>query len=205
MTDFEFDCLERKRLARNARYRKIGSKSKRCPMSTDYMTPKQWKERCGKIMSIKMNEPADWMAFKQVSPAIQREYLLSLIEEYRASATDLAKMFGVCPATLKRHLVEAGVDIPFTKGRSMTKEMRAGWEKFLAGNHEEPSESTEEPAETIQEEPNPEIPRPSPMVMSGFTLYFEGEIDPFAIANSLLGIIGSGANGCVTLTYTKNT
>lgn len=40
MNDFEFDCLQKKRLAQQAKYRKRGSKSKKCPMSTDHMTKK---------------------------------------------------------------------------------------------------------------------------------------------------------------------
>lgn len=42
MNDFDFDCLQKKRLAQQAKYRKRGSKSKKCTMSTDYMTTKQW-------------------------------------------------------------------------------------------------------------------------------------------------------------------
>ena len=57
MNDFEFDCLQKKRLAQQAKYRKRGSKSKKCPMSTDHMTKKQWIERCGKIVTIKMDSP----------------------------------------------------------------------------------------------------------------------------------------------------
>lgn len=47
MNDFEFDCLQKKRLAQQAKYRKRGSKSKKCPMSTDHMTKKQWIEKDG--------------------------------------------------------------------------------------------------------------------------------------------------------------
>ena len=44
MSDFEYDCWQRKRIAQQAKYRKCGSKSKKCSMSTDHMTQKQWKE-----------------------------------------------------------------------------------------------------------------------------------------------------------------
>ena len=35
MSDFEYDCWQRKRIAQQAKYRKCGSKSKKCSMSTD--------------------------------------------------------------------------------------------------------------------------------------------------------------------------
>lgn len=63
LTELEYDCLERKRLARQARYRKRGSKSKKCPMSTDYMTQKEWKERNGEVITMNLNRPVSWSVF----------------------------------------------------------------------------------------------------------------------------------------------
>lgn len=82
MNDFEFDCLQKKRLAQQAKYRKRGSKSKKCPMSTDHMTKKQWIERCGKIVTIKMDSPVSWASFKELSKQTQEEYLKNLMEKY---------------------------------------------------------------------------------------------------------------------------
>lgn len=55
MNDFDYDCLQKKRLARQARYRKCGSKSRKCPLPTDNMTQEEWKERCGEVLTIKLN------------------------------------------------------------------------------------------------------------------------------------------------------
>lgn len=51
MNDFDYEVMQRKRLARQAFHRKSGSKSKKCPMSTDHMTRKQWLERCGESVT----------------------------------------------------------------------------------------------------------------------------------------------------------
>ena len=79
MNDFEFDCMQKKRLAHQAKYRKRGSKSKKCPMSTDHMTAKQWKERCGKIVTVKMDSPVSWASFKELSKSTQEEYIKNLM------------------------------------------------------------------------------------------------------------------------------
>ena len=47
MNDFEFDCLQKKRLAQQAKYRKRGSKSKKCPMSTDLSPSRQNRQEKG--------------------------------------------------------------------------------------------------------------------------------------------------------------
>ena len=87
MNDFEFDCLQKKRLARQAKYRKRGNKSRKCPMSTDHMTNKQWIERCGKIVSIKMDSPITWASFKELSKQTQEDYIKSLMEKYEFEIT----------------------------------------------------------------------------------------------------------------------
>lgn len=45
MNDFDYEVLQKKRLARQAFHKKGESKSRKCPMSTDRMTRKQWIEK----------------------------------------------------------------------------------------------------------------------------------------------------------------
>lgn len=40
MTDFDYDVKQRRELARAAKYRKRGSKSKKCTLPSDYLTQK---------------------------------------------------------------------------------------------------------------------------------------------------------------------
>ena len=95
MTDFAYDCLQKKRLARQALHKKNGSKSRRCPMSTDHMTEKQWKERNGKVVSVSFDKPTSWDNFRELSKGAQEEYLRGLLATYGANATNLAEMFDV--------------------------------------------------------------------------------------------------------------
>lgn len=128
MNDFEFDCLQKKRLAQQAKYRKRGSKSKKCPMSTDHMTKKQWIERCGKIVTIKMDSPVSWASFKELSKQTQEEYLKNLMEKYHINASSLAEMFHITPITVRRHIATQGLAVSFPVGHSMNAEDRRAWE-----------------------------------------------------------------------------
>lgn len=142
MTDFEYDCLQKKRLARQAFHRKNGSKSRRCPMSTDHMTEKQWTERNGKVVSVSFNKPISWDYFKELSKGTQEEYLRYLSATYRANTANLAEMFDVSASTIRRHIQSAGLDIKFHVGRSMNGEQREEWERFIGGDQNDPVDRT---------------------------------------------------------------
>ena len=193
MNDFEFDCLQKKRLAQQAKYRKRGSKSKKCPMSTDHMTKKQWIERCGKIVTIKMDSPVSWASFKELSKQTQEEYLKNLMEKYHINASSLAEMFHITPITVRRHIATQGLAVSFPVGHSMNAEDRRAWEPFLSGDAVEQSENevSAENEETCDEEP---------MSMCSFSLRFSGKIDVSMISNSLIRILGDHSVGEIEVT-----
>ena len=193
MNDFEFDCLQKKRLAQQAKYRKRGSKSKKCPMSTDHMTKKQWIERCGKIVTIKMDSPVSWASFKELSKQTQEEYLKNLMEKYHINASSIAEMFHITPITVRRHIATQGLAVSFPVGHSMNAEDRRAWELFLSGDAVEQSENevSAENEETCDEEP---------MSMCSFSLRFSGKIDVSMISNSLIRILGDHSVGEIEVT-----
>ena len=193
MNDFEFDCLQKKRLAQQAKYRKRGSKSKKCPMSTDHMTKKQWIERRGKIVTIKMDSPVSWASFKELSKQTQEEYLKNLMEKYHINASSLAEMFHITPITVRRHIATQGLAVSFPVGHSMNAEDRRAWELFLSGDAVEQSEN-----EVSLE--NEEMCDEEPMSMCSFSLRFSGKIDVSMISNSLVRILGDHSVGEIEVT-----
>lgn len=196
MTDFEYDCLQKKRLARQALHRKNGSKSRRCPMSTDHMTEKQWKERNGKIVSVNFDRPTSWDNFRELSKGAQEEYLRNLSATYGANATNLAEMFDVSVSTIRRHIQSTGLDIKFQVGHSMNGEQRAAWEMFLGGTAPQP---IPQPAPAPQQDSLPEIHVDTSMRMNKFSMSFSGDINVDMIANSLKHILGGNATGQVEI------
>lgn len=193
MNDFEFDCLQKKRLAQQAKYRKRGSNSKKCPMSTDHMTKKQWIERCGKIVTIKMDSPVSWASFKELSKQTQEEYLKNLMGKYHINASSLAEMFHITPITVRRHIATQGLAVSFPVGHSMNAEDRRAWELFL-------SENTVEQSQTDVSAGNEEMCDEEPMSMCSFSLRFSGKIDVSMISNSLIRILGDHSVGEIEVT-----
>lgn len=199
MNDFDYENYLKKRLARQASHRKCGSKSKRCPMSTDHMTRKQWEERNGKIVSVSFDKPTTWANFKELSRSVQEEYLRHLAETYNANATNLAEMFGMSVATVRRHIQTADLDIKFRVGHSMNAEQRDAWERFLhsAQDYIMVGDMKEEDKAVLAEAmgANTIEPASAPMKMSEFSLCFIGPINVEMVANSLKRILGDNANG----------
>ncbi len=208
MNDFDYDCLLKKRLARQASHRKRGGRSRRCPMSTDYMTEKQWKERNGKIVSVQFSQPTSWENFKELPKDIQEEYLKHLSETYGANIANLSEMFDVSPSTIRRYLRGAELNIKFRAGRSMNASQREVWEKFLHtelytgtsfvecnkfscdSEHGQIKSQNDTPVET------------SPMQMEKFSLCFSGHFDIDMVANSLRRMIHKNSVGKIEIVCT---
>jgi len=188
MNDFDYEVLLRKHLARQASHRKRGSKSKKCPMSTDHMTRKQWEERCGEIMTYQIGKPMKWDEFKQMPQNIQREYLQNLIHQYSTTAVDLARMFGITPQTVIRFCSNPEMGIEFSRGKRMSREERDNFEKFVSGN-----DSAITDTEASLDKPPVVLGVSRNMNMTEFSLCFEGVFNPEMVMNSIIAMLNSDA------------
>lgn len=192
MNDFDYDIMQMKRLAHQARHRKGGSKSKKCPMSTDRMTRKQWEKRCGEVATYQMMTPLAWAEFKDYPANIKREYINGLIQRFSVTATDLAAMFGVTSATVLKVCGEEDVGITFHRGKRMNAEQRMKFDEFL------------ESGETNEESPAPDVDvlgqndvhsdTDADMSMSAFSLRFDGKFDREMVYNSMAFMLPLGTN-----------
>ena len=97
MNDFDYDALQKKRIAAGARHMKRGSRSKRCSLPSDNLTPAQLKRRNGPVSTYKLDEPMRWDDFKAMPADLQKQYLTNLVETYGATNEMLGDMFYVHP------------------------------------------------------------------------------------------------------------
>lgn len=198
MSDFEFDCMKKKQLAGQAKYRKRGSKSKKCSLPSDGLTNKQWKERCGPVISYNPNKPMEWEDFKKLPTYIQAEYITNLQHKFGVTAVDLGKMFGVHPLTVRKHADANNLGVEFPRGHAMSAAKKAEWDKFVCPEQDESAFLDDECEEWPVEETVGDMPapaQPEAMKMKNFSLRFSGNIDVNMIANSLKWILGESPNG----------
>lgn len=211
MTDFEYDAWQKKIVARGARHRKVGSKSKICSLSTDYMSHKQWAAKNGAIITYNLNKPMKWEEFKSIPSDAQKEYLSKLISEYHATSTSIRDMFGISAPTFRKYITDHEIPVSFSCGSRMDDAEKERWIKFCSG--EETGEDTEETCQDFGQETSEDIfddkfdsqtmtdgsSERIGMIMKHFMLCFDGRLDPDMIANSLRSILGKGTFGRIDI------
>lgn len=133
MNPFDYDCMLKKRTARGAYHRKGGSKSKKCTLPSDYLTPKQLRELNGKVNTYYMNKPMDWKTFKSASQQIQVEYIDHLVSEYGVGKAGIAKMFGVSRTLVDQYFKSLPLKSQFKRGSHQTPEQKTLWAAFVGG------------------------------------------------------------------------
>ena len=205
MTEFDYDVMQRKRLARQAQYKKNGPKSRKCTLPHDHLTPAQLRKKNGEVICFNMNKPIrSWKEFRGLSRESAVEYIQKLGDQYRPSVGDLSRMFGCSYNAVKSYLT--GIGAPLQSGR-MPVEFRAAWDEFLKDPEEvapEEAEPEEAPVEAVTEE-EPEEAKTTvsepPMHMKEFSIEFSGNISYAGIVNSLRCILGDAPSGSVKVTF----
>ena len=112
VNDFDFDVMQKKNIARGAYHRKGGSKSKKCSLPSDLLTPAQKRALNGPVTTVKLGQPMSWEAYKSLSDTLKKEYLEDLIASYQVNGAEIGRMLGVSVATMSRELRGIGVS-PF--------------------------------------------------------------------------------------------
>ena len=135
MHDFDYDVMQKKRIACGASHMKRGSKSKKCTLLSDYLTAAQKRRLNGPVITYKLDEPMNWESFKAMPEDLQKKYILNLQETYQANNDMLGKMFGVTGASVCKMRHALGVS---AMGQSkMTRDevavRDAKWDAFCNG------------------------------------------------------------------------
>lgn len=202
MDDFTYDIIQKKRIAGGARHRKCGSKSRKCSMSSDRMTQKQWRERCGDVVSYQLGIPIEWNQFKLLPHDIQKIYLDGLMEKFHPTASDLSKVFGAT-ATTVTHYLRREFDMRFSPGKQMPKDRVADFKRFLSGQSEdiddeelspEALQASDVPVVVPYEKPNFTQIRSTDLSIIEFSLSFSGSFDAKNIHNSIASIVPDGTD-----------
>lgn len=134
MTDFDYENMQKKRTAQGAFHKKGGSKSKRCTMPSDYLTPAQKKKLNGPTHELNLNQPLTWAEYKCIpTDSLKKTYLSNLMNTYKPSAQMLHRMFGCAATTVTAELRRQGLPVGKKGTKKPTKEQQAMWEAFCNG------------------------------------------------------------------------
>ena len=133
MNDFDYDAMQKKRIARGASHMKRGSK--KCTLPSDYLTAAQKRRLNGPVSTYKLDEPMSWESFKAMPEDLQKKYILNLQETYQANNDMLGKMFGVSGVSVcrMRHALGVGAMGQNKMTRDEVTVRDAKWDAFCNG------------------------------------------------------------------------
>lgn len=131
MNDFDYDVMQKKRIAASARRRVCGSKSRYVGLPSDHLTPAQIKKRSGPCMSYQLNMPMDWATFKSMPKDLQQSYLDGLSSRFGVTAATIGKeLFGLSHTGMSNHIRKNGLQLP--GGSKLSNAEREIWENWLS-------------------------------------------------------------------------
>lgn len=112
MNDFDYDCMQKKRVARGA-FAHINRKCGGCSLPSDTLTEKQRKEKNGEVKSYNITRPMPWHEFKAMPEDLKREFFRNM-QSFGGTAKWLAEEMNACDATIRREAELVGA--PFRRG-----------------------------------------------------------------------------------------
>ena len=133
MHDFDYDAMQKKRIARGASHMKHNRKG--CSLPSDYLTAAQKRRLNGPVSTYKLDEPMNWESFKAMPEDLQKKYILNLQETYQANNDMLGKMFGVTGVSVckMRHALGIGAMGQSKMTRDEVAIRDAKWDAFCNG------------------------------------------------------------------------
>ena len=193
MHDFDFDIMEKKRIAQGARARKCGSRSRKCTLPSDYLTAAQKKGLNGKVSTYNLSGPMTYSKFRVMPDDLQKEYLLKLRNEMGASLTAIGEMMQCSPETVRQTLIRHGLS---TKLSRMSFECNLRWNTWLKGeqlNNDRAEAPAPAPSEAPVSEDKP-VPTPyMPCALNSCDMQLRGTKDEIlATLGTLLSCMGDG-------------
>ena len=112
MTDFDFDCAQKKRIARGAFNRKGTANRKGCRLPHENLTKKELNKLNGECKTLKLKSKLTWDEFKDLSKEMQEEYLNYLIDHFEVGLTCIGMtLFGLGKTGLTNYCVNHNLNV----------------------------------------------------------------------------------------------
>lgn len=115
MHDFDYDVMQKKRIASGAVHRKRGSKSKKCTLPSDFLSKKELKAMNGEVKTYNIHERMDWRTFKSLPEDVAKAHINWLVETFGCNAGAMAECFGVTVPPVRQWLQDHDMKLPYRR------------------------------------------------------------------------------------------
>lgn len=198
MNTYQETIAERKAMLSGARHKKNGSKSKKCSLPSDHLTPAQMRKLNGPVATYSINRPMPWHSFKQMPVDLQQEHIDYIQNRFGAGlATIGTEVFGISKSALGGHAAAHGLVNGATRSTRLRQDELEALRKWAAGEEGTPEPKPEaEPEENggcvpDEKEPAaPEVNRRAPATLTRLAMELTGDLDGvlLAIAEAMQGM-----------------
>lgn len=134
MNDFDFDCAQKKRIARGAFNRKGTTNRKGCRLPHENLTKKELEKLNGEITTVSMLSPIAWATFKALAHDLQEEYLNTQIRRFGVGLTTIGRELfelGGSDSMLANYVRDHDLDIVSAPPGRQPKAARDSWLRWL--------------------------------------------------------------------------
>jgi hypothetical protein len=163
MNDHAYTFIEtvkdRKSLVPSSRHRVNGSKSKRCTLPSDNLTPAERNKLNGEVKTYAIHRPMSWEAFKSMPVAHQQEHLDYIQSQFHLGLATIGPIvFSLSPPALSAHAKKIGLTAKSFKGYAPAARVNALAE-WINADENQPESSDSVCPEEPEPAPKPEPPR----------------------------------------------
>ena len=132
MTDFDYDVMQKKRIASGAYHRKGTTNRKGCVLPHELLKPKELKKLNGEITTVSMTRPITWDQLKGLALDLQEEYLNTQIRRFGVGLATIGReLFGVGDATLANYVRDHELAVISAPPGRQPKAARESWQRWL--------------------------------------------------------------------------
>lgn len=111
MHDFDYDVMQKKRIASGAAHRKRGAKSKKCTLPHDNLTKKELRALSGEVKTYNIHQRLAWAQFKKLPDDLAAEHIKYLVDTFGANIHYIAVALGVSDFTVSQYLKAHGIKV----------------------------------------------------------------------------------------------
>ena len=130
------DIKEKKRTGSGYRYKKNGSKSKKCSLPSDHLSKKEIEKMNGECKVYNLNKPMNYSNFCAMPVDLRIKYLEMLRDKFGANQTEISKMMGVADTTLASHRAKFLDGKPVFRSYKHSRLDVEAWNKFINGEED---------------------------------------------------------------------
>lgn len=138
---FYDDVKERNSMKSGSFHKVNGSKSKKCTLPSDNLTPAQKRKLNGPVVSWNVKAPMSWTEFKHMPATLQKEHLAFVQAEFHTPYTVLAEeYFCITRSALSVYASSKGIKSTLSAGTRVRDEDRERLRRWKSGETEAPEE-----------------------------------------------------------------